>query len=79
MKTVNIPCKIGDTVYKIASNGKIVSLIVSSIQLVDGGGYISCKQNRSVVTIPFEDFGFTTFTSKYKAQKFLSIKGGQSS
>ena len=71
MKKINAPCAIGDTVYKITSNGKIVSLVVNGIQLTENGGYASCKQNRSVVTIPFDAFGIWVFTSRYKAQQYM--------
>ena len=70
MRRIESPCRIGDKVFKVTADLKIKTLIVNGIQVTENGGYVSCRQNRSVVTIPFSEFNITVFTARTKAQSY---------
>lgn len=77
MKKIESPCRIGDEIYRVTSDLQIKSLTVTGIQISDKARYVSCQQNRSVVTIPFEHFGIEVFNSKSQAKRYIARKLNQ--
>lgn len=77
MKKIESPCRIGDEIYRVTSDLQIKSLTVTGIQISDKASYVSCQQNRSVVTVPFERFGTEVFNSKSQAKRYIARKLNQ--
>ena len=73
---LRLPCKVGDTVYSIANDGKIYPVKVTrEVRIVNGGLHIICESCRYSDLLSYDDIGKTVFlTQEEAAQKLKEME-----
>ena len=69
---LRFPCKVGDTVYSIANDGKIY-LVKSTreVRIVNGVLHIICESCRYSDLVSYDDIGKTVFLTQEEAEQKL--------
>ena len=71
-RLIKLPCKVGDTVYSIANDGKINSVQATSEgRIVDGVLHIICESCKYSDLVSYDDIGNTVFLTKAEAEQKL--------
>ena len=69
---LRLPCKVGDTVYSIANDGKIYSVKATrEVRIVDGVLHIICEICKYSDLVSYDDIGKTVFLTKSEAEQKL--------
>ena len=71
-RLVKLPCKVGDTVYSIANDGKIFPVKATrEVRIVNGVLHIICESCRYSDLVSYDDIGKTVFLTKSEAEQKL--------
>lgn len=75
---LRLPCKVGDTVYSIANDGKIYPVKATrEVRIVNGVLHIICESCRYSDLVSYDDIGKTVFLTKSEAEaKLKELRGG---
>ena len=78
-RLVKLPCKVGDTVYSIANDGKIYPVKATrEVRIVNGVLHIICESCRYSDLVSYDDIGKTIFLTKSEAEaKLKELRGGE--
>ena len=69
---LRLPCKIGDTVYSIANDGKIYPVKATrEVRIVNGVLHIICESCRYSDLVSYDDIGKTVFLTQGEAEQKL--------
>ena len=69
---IKFPCKVGDTVYSIANEGKIYPVKATrEVRIVNGVLHIICESCRYSDLVSYDDVGKTVFLTKAEAEQKL--------
>ena len=69
---LRLPCKVGDTVYSIANDGKIYPVKATrEVRIVDGVLHIICEICKYSDLVSYDDIGKTVFLTKSEAEQKL--------
>ena len=69
---LRLPCKVGDTVYSIANDGKIYPLKATrEVRIVNGVFHIICESCRYSDLLSYDDIGKTVFLTQEEAEHKL--------
>ena len=69
---LRLPCKVGDTVYSIANDGKIYPVKATrEVRIVNGVLHIICESCKYVDLVSYDDIGKTIFLTKAEAEQKL--------
>ena len=76
---LRLPCKLGDTIYSIANDGKIYPVKATrEVRIVNGVLYIICESCRYSDLVSYDDIGKTIFLTKSEAEaKLKELRGGE--
>lgn len=76
---LRLPCKLGDTVYSIANDGKIYPVKATrEVRIVNGVLYIICESCKYSDLVSYDDIGKTVFLTKSEAEaKLKELRGGE--
>lgn len=76
---LRLPCKVGNTVYSIANDGKIYPVKATrEVRIVDGVLYIICESCKYSDLVSYDDIGKTVFLTKSEAEaKLKELRGGE--
>ena len=67
---LRLPCKVGDTVYSIANDGKIYPVKATrEVRIVDGVLHIICESWRYSKLVSYDDIGKTVFFTQAEAEQ----------
>ena len=75
---LRLPCKLGDTIYSIANDGKIYPVKATrEVRIVNGVLHIICESCKYSDLVSYDDIGKTIFLTKSEAEaKLKELKGG---
>lgn len=78
-RLIKLPCKVGDTVYSIANDGKIYPVKATrEVRIVNGVLHIICESCRYSDLVSYDDIGKTVFLTKSEAEaKLKELRGEQ--
>lgn len=77
-KLMELPCKVGDIIYSIASNKIYPVKATKEVHLVNGVLHILCESCKFSDLISCEDMGRTAFLTKEEAEQALDqMKAGE--
>lgn len=69
---LRLPCKVGDTVYSIANDGKIYPVKATrEVRIVNGVLHIICESCRYSDLVSYDDIGKTVFFTQAEAEQKL--------
>lgn len=69
---LRLPCKLGDTIYSIANDGKIYPVKATrEVRIVNGVLHIICESCRYSDLVSYDDIGKTIFLTKAEAEQKL--------
>ena len=69
---LRLPCKVGDTVYSIANDGKIYPVKATrEVRIVNGVLHIICESCKYSDLVSYGDIGKTVFLTKSEAEQKL--------
>ena len=69
---LRLPCKVGDTVYSIANDGKIYPVKATrEVRIVNGVLHIICESCRYSDLVSYDDVGETVFLTQAEAEQKL--------
>lgn len=69
---LRLPCKVGDTVYSIANDGKIYPVKATrEVRIVNGVLHIICESCRYSDLVSYDDVGKTVFLTQAEAEQKL--------
>lgn len=69
---LRLPCKLGDTIYSIANDGKIYPVKATrEVRIVNGVLHIICESCRYSDLVSYDDIGKTIFLTKSEAEAKL--------
>lgn len=69
---LRLPCKLGDTIYSIANDGKIYPVKATrEVRIVNGVLHIICESYRYSDLVSYDDIGKTIFLTKAEAEQKL--------
>lgn len=69
---LRLPCKVGDTVYSIANDGKIYPVKATrEVRIVNGVLHIICESCRYSDLLSYDDIGKTVFLTQEEAEHKL--------
>lgn len=69
---LRLPCKLGDTIYSIANDGKIYPVKATrEVRIVNGVLHIICESCRYSDLVSYDDIGKTIFLTKSEAEQKL--------
>ena len=69
---LRLPCKLGDTVYSIANDGKIYPVKATrEVRIVNGVLHIICESCRYSDLVSYDDIGKTVFLTQAEAEQKL--------
>ena len=69
---LRLPCKVGDTVYSIANDGKIYPVkATKEVRIVNGVLHILCESCKYVDLVSYDDIGKTVFLTQAEAEQKL--------
>ena len=69
---LRLPCKVGDTVYSIANDGKIYPVKATrEVRIVNGVLHIICESCRYADLASYDDIGKTVFLTQAEAEQKL--------
>ena len=72
---LRLPCKVGDTVYSIANDGKIYPVKATrEVRIVNGVLHIICESCRYSDLVSYDDVGKTVFLTQEEAEQKLKEK-----
>lgn len=76
---LRLPCKLGDTVYSIANDGKIYPVKATrEIRIVNGVLHIICESCKYSDLVSYDDIGKTVFLTQAEAEaKLKELRGGE--
>lgn len=76
---LRLPCKLGDTIYSIANDGKIYPVKATrEVRIVNGVLHIICESYRYSDLVSYDDIGKTIFLTKSEAEtKLKELRGGE--
>ena len=76
---LRLPCKVGDTVYSIANDGKIYPVKATrEVRIVNGVLHIICESCRYSDLVSYDNIGKTVFFTQAEAeQKLKEIRNGE--
>ena len=76
---LRLPCKLGDTIYSIANDGKIYPVKATrEVRIVNGMLHIICESCRYSDLVSYDDIGKTIFLTKSEAEaKLKELRGGE--
>lgn len=76
---LRLPCKVGNTVYSIANDGKIYPVKATrEVRIVDGVLHIICESCKYSDLVSYDDIGKTVFLTQAEAEaKLKELKGGE--
>lgn len=76
---LRLPCKLGDTIYSIANDGKIYPVKATrEVRIVNGVLHIICESCRYSDLVSYDDIGKTVFLTKSEAEaKLKELRGGE--
>ena len=76
---LRLPCKVGDTIYSIANNGKIYPVKATrEVRIVNGVLHIICESCRYSDLVSYDDIGKTVFLTQEEAEvKLKELRGGE--
>lgn len=76
---LRLPCKVGDTVYSIANDGKIYPVKATrEVRIVNGVLHIICESCRYSDLVSYDDIGKTVFLTQAEAEvKLKELRGGE--
>ena len=76
---LRLPCKLGDTIYSIANDGKIYPVkAIREVRIVNGVLHIICESCRYSDLVSYDDIGKTIFLTKSEAEaKLKELRGGE--
>lgn len=76
---LRLPCKLGDTVYSIANDGKIYPVkATKEIRIVNGVLHIICESCKYSDLVSYDDIGKTVFLTQAEAEaKLKELRGGE--
>ena len=76
---LRLPCKLGDTIYSIANDGKIYPVKATrEVRIVNGVLHIICESCRYSDLVSYDDIGKTIFLTKSEAEaKLKELRGGE--
>lgn len=67
---LRLPCKVGDTVYSIANDGKIYPVKATrEVRIVNGVLHIICESCRYSDLVSYDDVGKTVFLTQAEAEQ----------
>ena len=74
---LRLPCKLGDTIYSIANDGKIYPVKATrEVRIVNGVLHIICESCRYSDLVSYDDIGKTVFLTKSEAEaKLKELRG----
>lgn len=74
---LRLPCKLGDTIYSIANDGKIYPVKATrEVRIVNGVLHIICESCRYSDLVSYDDIGKTIFLTKSEAEaKLKELRG----
>ena len=71
-RLLRLPCKVGNTVYSIANDGKIYPVKATrEVRIVDGVLHIICESCKYSDLVSYDDIGKTVFLTKAEAEQKL--------
>lgn len=74
---LRLPCKVGDTVYSIANDGKIYPVKATrEVRIVNGVLHIICESCRYSDLVSYDDIGKTVFLTQAEAEQKLKEMDG---
>lgn len=74
---LRLPCKVGDTVYSIANDGKIYPVKATrEVRIVNGVLHIICESCRYSDLVSYDDIGKTVFLTQGEAEQKLKEMDG---
>ena len=69
---LRLPCKVGDTIYSIANDGKIYPVKATrEVRIVNGVLHIICESCKYVDFVSYDDIGKTIFLTQAEAEQKL--------
>ena len=69
---LRLPCKLGDTIYSIANDGKIYPVKATrEVRIVNGVLHILCESCKYVDLVSYDDIGKTVFFTQEEAEQKL--------
>ena len=69
---LRLPCKVGDTVYSIANDGKIYPVKATrEVRIVNGVLHIICESCRYSDLVSYDNIGKTVFLTQAQAEQKL--------
>ena len=72
---LKLPCKVGDTVYSIANDGKIYPVKATrEVRIVNGVLHIICESCKYVDLVSYDDIGKSVFLTQTEAEQKLKEK-----
>lgn len=76
---LRLPCKLGDTIYSIANDGKIYPVKATrEVRIVNGVLHIICESCRYSDLVSYDDIGKTIFLTKSEAEaKLKELRSGE--
>ena len=76
---LRLRCKLGDTIYSIANDGKIYPVKATrEVRIVNGMLHIICESCRYSDLVSYDDIGKTIFLTKSEAEaKLKELRGGE--
>lgn len=76
---LRLPCKLGDTIYSIANDGKIYPVKATrEVRIVNGVLHIICESCRYSDLVSYDDIGKTIFLTQSEAEaKLKELRGGE--
>ncbi len=76
---LRLPCKLGDTIYSIANDGKIYPVKATrEVRIANGVLHIICESCRYSDLVSYDDIGKTIFLTKSEAEaKLKELRGGE--
>lgn len=76
---LRLPCKVGDTIYSIANNGKIYPVKATrEVRIVNGVLHIICESCRYSDLVSYDDIGKTVFLTQEEAEvKLKELRDGE--
>lgn len=76
---LRLPCRVGDTVYSIANDGKIYPVKATrEVRIVNGVLHIICESCRYSDLVSYDDVGKTVFLTRAEAEQKLKEKESES-
>ena len=70
---LRLPCKVGDTVYSIANDGKIYPVKATrEVRIVNDVLHIICESCRYSDLVSYDDIGKTVFLTQAEAEQKLN-------